>query len=94
MGDELRELIKGFLARLETDPDTDYHTKSFEGEGEDAHTDTHWTTALRYCPRELLELVNSKACRGEFSVPCFFWWCRSIEHDIGGMKELLCSMIP
>ncbi|KIJ37395.1 hypothetical protein M422DRAFT_177918 [Sphaerobolus stellatus SS14] len=56
MADELRELVKGFLARLEADLDTDYNKVSI--------SDSHWTSALRYCPRELLELVNSKACRG------------------------------
>lgn len=26
--------------------------------------DTGWMKALRWCPRELLDLINSKACRG------------------------------
>ena len=57
MGEELRELVKGFLARLDCDADTNYNNK-------ETTADRHWTSALRYCPRELLELVNSKACRG------------------------------
>ncbi|KAI0331238.1 hypothetical protein GY45DRAFT_1322484 [Cubamyces sp. BRFM 1775] len=63
-GDELRDLIKGYLAKLESDglegssiPNGLSHTS-----GEPS---SHgWQKALRYCPRELVDLVNSKACRG------------------------------
>lgn len=61
-GDELRDLIQGFLAQIESrelvpDSRIDFHPDS--GRSEFA-----WLKALRYCPRGLIELVNSKACRG------------------------------
>jgi hypothetical protein len=61
-GDELRDLIQGFLAQMESGelvPDSrlDFHTDIERGE-------FAWLKALRYCPRGLLDLVNSKACRG------------------------------
>ncbi|KZP20160.1 hypothetical protein FIBSPDRAFT_827261 [Athelia psychrophila] len=61
MGDELRELIKGFLGKLEEDGTT-FSLGSTQRENKD---DTFfWMRVLRYCPRELVDLVNSKACRG------------------------------
>ena len=64
MGDELRDLVKGYLAKLDAD--------GVEGvllagrheavDGEEAV----WQKALRWCPQELVELINSKACRGTF----------------------------
>lgn len=59
LADELRELVKGFLARLEFDSAAYKVTTSSKG---------HWTTALRWCPRELLDLINSKACRGTYTL--------------------------
>lgn len=59
LADELRELVKGFLARLELDGAAYKVTTSSKG---------HWTTALRWCPRELLDLINSKACRGTYTL--------------------------
>ena len=61
-GDELRDLIQGFLAQMECgelvpDSQLDFHSDTEQGE-------LAWLKALRYCPRGLLELVNSKACRG------------------------------
>jgi len=61
-GDELRDLIQGFLAQMESgelvpDPRLDFQSESERGE-------FAWLNALRYCPRGILELVNSKACRG------------------------------
>jgi hypothetical protein len=37
---------------------------SFEGEGGIA---VETTAILRWCPRRLLDLINSKACRGELT---------------------------
>ncbi|KIY49467.1 hypothetical protein FISHEDRAFT_65439 [Fistulina hepatica ATCC 64428] len=48
--EELRDLVKGYLAQLDGDllglvvP--------------------YWLTALPWCPKQLLDLINSKACRG------------------------------
>ncbi|KAJ3981747.1 hypothetical protein F5890DRAFT_1533745 [Lentinula detonsa] len=62
MGNELRDLVKGYLAQLESDlPDIS------RNQGEHSETranESDWLRALRWCPRELLDLVNSKACRG------------------------------
>jgi DNA mismatch repair protein MLH3 len=65
MADELRELIKGFLAKL----DEGGSTSSFASAQQTIHEGTNeepffWLKALRWCPRELLDLINSKACRG------------------------------
>ncbi|KAL1946475.1 hypothetical protein VTO73DRAFT_14579 [Trametes versicolor] len=61
-GDELRDLIKGYLAKLESDGLEGYVNESDPPRmGDGLH---EWQRALRYCPRELVELVNSKACRG------------------------------
>lgn len=66
MGDELRELIKGFLAKLETEGSvflaSTQRTTQDDVESEDKRF--FWLKALRWCPRELLDLINSKACRG------------------------------
>lgn len=61
MDDELRELIKGFLGKLEEDGST-FSLGSTQRENKD--DSFFWMRALRYCPRELVDLVNSKACRG------------------------------
>lgn len=61
---ELAELVKSYLARLVA---TD-HGRELEavlrarptGNGAD-----EWLGALRFCPREMLDLINSKACRGQ-----------------------------
>ncbi|KAH7105604.1 hypothetical protein BKA62DRAFT_690292 [Auriculariales sp. MPI-PUGE-AT-0066] len=52
---ELQTLIKGYLAALESG-ETPLPAK--------AEATSSWNAVLRYMPRQLLELVNSKACRG------------------------------
>ncbi|KAM5535475.1 hypothetical protein V8D89_010812, partial [Ganoderma adspersum] len=59
VGEELRNLVKGFLARFETDAVQDALCPHDEG----GNVST-WQKALRWCPRELVDLINSKACRG------------------------------
>lgn len=55
-------MIKGYLAKLESDGLEGYvHEPDPPQMGDGLH---EWQRALRYCPRELVELVNSKACRG------------------------------
>ena len=59
-GDELQNLLKGCLAKYK-----------IEGCPQWSHSpmgelpEKEWLRALKLCPRELVELVNSKACRGE-----------------------------
>lgn len=61
MGDELRELIKGYLVKLEEDGSIFSFSSVRRYVGQESF---FWMKALRWCPRELLDLVNSKACRG------------------------------
>ncbi|TFK68180.1 hypothetical protein BDN72DRAFT_898304 [Pluteus cervinus] len=66
IGEELRDLVKGFIGQVETDlpvfqkeaPESSKRPKDIvEGE-------LRWLQGLRWCPRELVALINSKACRG------------------------------
>ncbi|TFK43770.1 hypothetical protein BDQ12DRAFT_731752 [Crucibulum laeve] len=58
-GDELKDLIKGFLGQLEVDPSSTSRSLP----SDDIH-ELDWLKALRWCPQGLLDLINSKACRG------------------------------
>ncbi|KDQ64416.1 hypothetical protein JAAARDRAFT_187743 [Jaapia argillacea MUCL 33604] len=59
MGEELRELVKGYLGTLETEG-----LSSLQDAISSEDQTSHWLKALRRCPRGLVDLVNSKACRG------------------------------
>ncbi|KAI0677319.1 hypothetical protein C8Q78DRAFT_1065895 [Trametes maxima] len=61
-GDELRDLIKGYLARLKTEGMEGVPFST--GLSQSGRTSHGWQRALRFCPRELVDLINSKACRG------------------------------
>ncbi|KAI0638404.1 hypothetical protein C8Q77DRAFT_1276186 [Trametes polyzona] len=63
-GDELRDLIKGYLGKLEEDGVEGILQGLGSGNFQDDQGLRGWQRALRYCPRELVDLVNSKACRG------------------------------
>ncbi|KDR84002.1 hypothetical protein GALMADRAFT_236565 [Galerina marginata CBS 339.88] len=61
-GDELRDFIKGFLGQIQSGelfPDSGLGLSSEEDQDESL-----WFKAVRWCPRGLLDLINSKACRG------------------------------
>ncbi|KAF8165579.1 hypothetical protein B0H34DRAFT_689642 [Crassisporium funariophilum] len=61
-GDELRDFIKGFLGQIQNGElllDSRLDTPS-----EDDWDEFTWLKAMRGCPRGLLDLINSKACRG------------------------------
>ncbi|KAF9448232.1 hypothetical protein P691DRAFT_775559 [Macrolepiota fuliginosa MF-IS2] len=60
---ELQGLVKGFLAQLQTDLPS-FSNISDTNPGRDIEKEFLWLKALRYCPRPLLDLINSKACRG------------------------------
>ncbi|KAF8076667.1 hypothetical protein FPV67DRAFT_1472252 [Lyophyllum atratum] len=62
LGDELRDLVKGFLGQLVLEMPATSGPTSAKEDGDEG--EVHWLKALRWCPRELLELINSKACRG------------------------------
>ncbi|KZT24590.1 hypothetical protein NEOLEDRAFT_1170128 [Neolentinus lepideus HHB14362 ss-1] len=59
-GEDLRELVKGYLGRLDIEGVPPAH-----GEPIDMQRGTFtWLKALRWCPQQLIELAKSKACRG------------------------------
>ncbi|KAF7352459.1 Mismatch repair-related protein [Mycena venus] len=60
LDDELRDFVKAFLAKLESD----IPRAEAEATEDDEDDEFHWLRALRWCPQQLLDLVNSKACRG------------------------------
>ncbi|EMD40424.1 hypothetical protein CERSUDRAFT_130259 [Gelatoporia subvermispora B] len=64
-GDELRDVVKGYLAKLDVDglPPVSHDALLATDASMDG-ANLLWQKALRWCPRELLELINSKACRG------------------------------
>ncbi|KAH7916257.1 hypothetical protein BJ138DRAFT_1139943 [Hygrophoropsis aurantiaca] len=64
MGNELQELVKGFLAKLETEQLSLPEPSTLSVSDEEREGGLLWIKALRWCPRELLDLINSKACRG------------------------------
>ncbi|KAL1735871.1 hypothetical protein EV714DRAFT_267417 [Schizophyllum commune] len=55
---ELRDLVKGYLAKL-ADEGAPPRTSNVA-----ADSAFGWLKALRWCPKELVDLLNSKACRG------------------------------
>jgi DNA mismatch repair protein MLH3 len=64
MNDELRDLVKGYLGTLESEgayPPNLSQQKDADNVKDD---ESRWLKALRWCPQELLDLINSKACRG------------------------------
>ncbi|KAI0774490.1 hypothetical protein C8Q74DRAFT_1317230 [Fomes fomentarius] len=61
-GEELRDLVKGFLAKLDTEGTENMLQAGASGSQYGASAG--WQKALRWCPQELVDLVNSKACRG------------------------------
>ncbi|KAJ7437811.1 hypothetical protein B0H11DRAFT_1829727 [Mycena galericulata] len=65
LDDELRDFVKAFLAKAENDPSftRKRHTEP-DSTGSDQDAEFHWLLALRWLPQQLLDLVNSKACRG------------------------------
>ncbi|OJT05361.1 DNA mismatch repair protein MutL [Trametes pubescens] len=83
-GDELRDLIKGYLAKLESDGlEGSVHELDPSQGGDGLH---EWQRALRHCPRELIELVNSKACRGAimFNDTLTLEQCRNLLDKLSG----------
>ncbi|KAF9515270.1 hypothetical protein BS47DRAFT_1391799 [Hydnum rufescens UP504] len=61
--DELQDVIKGFLARLDSEG-TSYGPPKEDPNMVHMKEANRWMKALRWCPKELLDLINSKACRG------------------------------
>lgn len=77
-GNDLSELVKGFLSKLELESagnSDDNISQCIKRPEISSPDDYNWFKALRFCPRELIDLVNSKACRG---LPLFLTCTTSI----------------
>ncbi|KAH0839814.1 hypothetical protein J3R83DRAFT_760 [Lanmaoa asiatica] len=89
LGKEMQELVKGYIGSLESreleprDPSSQFESASLDEE-------TQWLKALRWCPRELLDLINSKACRGAimFNDPLNLEQCERL------VKQLSATIFP
>jgi len=85
-GDELRDFLKEYAAEAETDDILPALGSGSESRGGDRDHLT-WPKALRWCPKGLLELVNSRACRG-------FMFIHAKRISLTLPKVLSCSTIP
>jgi len=66
-GDELRDFIKGFLGQIQHGElllDSPLDLPPSAAIGPDDLDEYFWLKAVRKCPKGLLDLINSKACRG------------------------------
>jgi len=61
-GDDLQHFVKGVLGDYADDNFRGLPTSSLPQHNEGEFS---WKRALRHCPAQLLELLNSKACRGQ-----------------------------
>lgn len=74
---ELADVMKSILSARETQDTVDLSvSESRGGDKEDAD----WRYGTRYCPRPLVDLINSQACRGAvmFNDPLSLDQCRSL----------------
>jgi DNA mismatch repair protein MLH3 len=61
---ELQELLKGFLAAWDSGEFAPSVASQAQLVSDDEDDPFAWQRALRWCPLGLIELVNSRACRG------------------------------
>ena len=79
----MRDVTKGYLAELETQSPVlsieELTLQENDEEGEHA-----WLRALRDCPRDLVNLINSRACRGAimFNDTLTVGQCKRIVQDL------------
>lgn len=75
----LRDLIKSYLIELEN-PDTLSSMLAYQG----AEEQTAWQRAMTWCPQELQDLVDSKACRGAimFNDPLTLQRCERLVSEL------------
>lgn len=61
----MQGFIQGYIGALES-REVQPRDTSTQQDADDASPDeeTQWIKALRWCPRQLLDLINSMACRG------------------------------
>jgi len=62
-GDELRDFIKGFIGQIQSG-ELLFSASHLDLPPEADEDELFWFKAVRRCPRGLLDLINSKACRG------------------------------
>ena len=71
--EDLQELVKSYLAKLEDNfSDASYkalrHNLPHSTKTSEEADGSMWLKALRFCPPKLIDLINSRACRGESDV--------------------------
>ncbi|OAX44046.1 hypothetical protein K503DRAFT_730324 [Rhizopogon vinicolor AM-OR11-026] len=89
LNDELQDLVKGYLGTLESGEAS--HPNLPQQQDDELNDDeSRWLKALRWCPRELLDLINSKACRGAimFNDPLSLEQCQRL------VKNLAATAFP
>ncbi|KAG8218529.1 hypothetical protein J3R82DRAFT_4168 [Butyriboletus roseoflavus] len=89
LGKEMQELVKGYIGALES-RELEPREPSSQHDHASSDEETQWLKALRWCPRELLDLINSKACRGAimFNDPLSTEQCERL------VKQLSSTVFP
>jgi DNA mismatch repair protein MLH3 len=64
MENELQNLVRSYLAEIE-EVGPSFSLPSANPAGNE---DVVWQKALRWCPKALINLINSRACRGEYVI--------------------------
>ncbi|KAG2115935.1 uncharacterized protein F5147DRAFT_606020 [Suillus discolor] len=84
MNDELRDLVKGYLGTLESEETSPPNLSQQKDVDNIKDDESRWLKALRWCPQELLDLINSKACRGAvmFNDPLSLEQCERLVRNL------------
>ncbi|KAG1752530.1 uncharacterized protein EDB91DRAFT_1216091 [Suillus paluster] len=84
LNNELRDLIKGYLGTLESEEAPPPNLSQQIDANDTKDEESCWLKALRWCPRELLDLINSKACRGAvmFNDPLSLEQCERLVRNL------------
>ncbi|KAG2155051.1 uncharacterized protein EDB93DRAFT_1130961 [Suillus bovinus] len=86
MNDELQDLVKGYLGFLESERVSPPNLSQQKDADNIKDDESQWLKALRWCPQELLDLINSKACRGAvmFNDPLSLEQCERLVRNLAG----------
>ncbi|KAG1906937.1 uncharacterized protein F5891DRAFT_1136216 [Suillus fuscotomentosus] len=84
VNDELRDLVKGYLGTLESEGASSPNLSQQKDVDNIKDDESRWLKALRWCPQELLDLINSKACRGAvmFNDPLSLEQCERLVRNL------------
>ncbi|KAG2060170.1 hypothetical protein BDR06DRAFT_548953 [Suillus hirtellus] len=84
VNDELRDLVKGYLGTLESEGASPPNLSQQKDVDNIKDDESRWLKALRWCPQELLDLINSKACRGAvmFNDPLSLEQCERLVRNL------------